>query len=136
VSLRRVQYMVLLVQSLCQWAFFGRHVWPDLSVQGFPGVLISYCSLAACPAATVQDFLERYEVGETVGVGGEYVKHEILPSSLQHQTWATSQLVLLLIMCCNWDVCIHSQGLQWLNVAGTRKPTRQWQSRCVAARPC
>lgn len=35
------------------------------------GDLINYCYLAACPAATVQDFLERYEVGETVGVGGE-----------------------------------------------------------------
>jgi hypothetical protein len=37
------------------------------------GVLISCCSLAAEFAATVQDFLERYEVGETVGVGGEHI---------------------------------------------------------------
>eukprot|EP00955_Chlamydomonas_euryale_P100047 365255-Chlamydomonas_euryale.AAC.26 len=27
--------------------------------------------MASCHAVTVQDFLERYEVGETVGVGGE-----------------------------------------------------------------
>ena len=38
---------------------------------GLLGLISSAPCFASACAATVQDFLERYEVGETIGVGGE-----------------------------------------------------------------
>lgn len=51
-------------------------------------------------AATVQDFLERYEVGETVGVGGE------LCCSGRSQRASEWQPAVS-------DSCVWSQALRW-----------------------
>lgn len=56
---------------------------------GVCGSAVSVC------AATVQDFLERYEVGETVGVGGEHCIAS-MQAAVAHASPAHSSCVL----CC------------------------------------